>query len=418
MSFHDDSEDHEEQVNERWLVSYSDMMTLLFGLFVMLFSMASENQEHFQERLKSISQSSFDTHHEAADEPVLPPPVAVPVAPEVPRESEKTNLDKKDLSVENASLKQEKVALTQEKVTLSQEKLALNQEKTALQQERDQLADQIQKMLESEKQLQAASQSASAAAQMTKQKEQEIENLRKQIEQEKSTRSQSELAAATARDQLKNRLQAEEKKKAEETEKSKDLKRNIAQATEKQKSLVAETEKNEDRAKALESEKANLLKQKETLEAKNEDLSKKAEELEHKLDELQNQAKKDGQFMMIVLKWSSEKHDLDLTVTDPDGKVFNFKNRHFAGHPGDFTLDSRSGPGAEIWQTDKIIPGVYTVSWKLYNTYGNDNPVVYSGIISSNSNKIEIPESKLEAKVGAQKSLKIKVDATGKLSKL
>ena len=36
---HDFLEEHVEHVDERWLISYADMMTLLFGLFVMLYSM-------------------------------------------------------------------------------------------------------------------------------------------------------------------------------------------------------------------------------------------------------------------------------------------------------------------------------------------------------------------------------------------
>jgi chemotaxis protein MotB len=41
-------EEHEEHVNhERWLVSYADMLTLLFVLFVVLFSMSDINQKKF-----------------------------------------------------------------------------------------------------------------------------------------------------------------------------------------------------------------------------------------------------------------------------------------------------------------------------------------------------------------------------------
>src|SRR3954452_3485408 len=41
-------EEHEEHVNhERWLVSYADMLTLLFVLFVVLFSMSDLNKKKF-----------------------------------------------------------------------------------------------------------------------------------------------------------------------------------------------------------------------------------------------------------------------------------------------------------------------------------------------------------------------------------
>src|SRR3954462_1653747 len=43
-------EEHEEHVNhERWLVSYADMLTLLFVLFVVLFSMSNIDQKKFAE---------------------------------------------------------------------------------------------------------------------------------------------------------------------------------------------------------------------------------------------------------------------------------------------------------------------------------------------------------------------------------
>jgi len=49
-------EEHEEHVNhERWLVSYADMLTLLFVLFVVLFSMSSINMKKFAELAAGLS---------------------------------------------------------------------------------------------------------------------------------------------------------------------------------------------------------------------------------------------------------------------------------------------------------------------------------------------------------------------------
>jgi chemotaxis protein MotB len=49
-------EEHEEHVNhERWLVSYADMLTLLFVLFVVLFSMSSVDMKKFAELASGLS---------------------------------------------------------------------------------------------------------------------------------------------------------------------------------------------------------------------------------------------------------------------------------------------------------------------------------------------------------------------------
>jgi chemotaxis protein MotB len=49
-------EEHEEHVNhERWLVSYADMLTLLFVLFVVLFSMSNVDKQKFAELAAGLS---------------------------------------------------------------------------------------------------------------------------------------------------------------------------------------------------------------------------------------------------------------------------------------------------------------------------------------------------------------------------
>src|SRR5215470_15634312 len=49
-------EDHEAEhdESERWLVSFADMMTLLFALFMVLFSISSVNTSKFEELQKSL----------------------------------------------------------------------------------------------------------------------------------------------------------------------------------------------------------------------------------------------------------------------------------------------------------------------------------------------------------------------------
>jgi chemotaxis protein MotB len=51
-------EDHEEEEGERWLVSFADMMTLLFALFMVLFSISSVNVSKLQV-LQKVLQDAF-----------------------------------------------------------------------------------------------------------------------------------------------------------------------------------------------------------------------------------------------------------------------------------------------------------------------------------------------------------------------
>ena len=47
---------HEEpEHHERWLISYADMVTLLFALFVLLFAISQVNQKKFDEVSRSLA---------------------------------------------------------------------------------------------------------------------------------------------------------------------------------------------------------------------------------------------------------------------------------------------------------------------------------------------------------------------------
>ncbi len=126
------------------------------------------------------------------------------------------------------------------------------------------------------------------------------------------------------------------------------------------------------------------------------------------------QNNKGGSFMAIVMKWPSDKHDMDLVVKDPSGKTFDFKNRNFGpNYPGHFTLDSRTGPGVEVWQTDRIIPGRYTISVKLYNHYGNEAATQISTTIFSQRGAKELPLVKLDFKTKREHVFAVSLDSEG-----
>ncbi|MBU6376193.1 MAG: hypothetical protein KGQ59_09375 [Bdellovibrionales bacterium] len=131
-------------LDEKWLVSYSDMMTLLFGLFVMLYSMAIEKEgvaEKVNETLskvkldetaKTTQQSQTAT---ASSTPVSPSPSQAQTAPPTPSQAQAqaqaqaqiTALEKVALQEWNQRVMLEKT-LKQRTETLSRQVQRLHQE--------------------------------------------------------------------------------------------------------------------------------------------------------------------------------------------------------------------------------------------------------------------------------------------------
>ena len=74
-------------------------------------------------------------------------------------------------------------------------------------------------------------------------------------------------------------------------------------------------------------------------------------------------------------------------IKDSQGRTFDYKNKKHRGAAGEFVLDSRSGPGAEVWQSQQLSPGRYSLSATLYNTYGNNKPAKVSASIFTKKGK-------------------------------
>ena len=52
--------EEEKENHERWLISYADMVTLLFALFVLLFAISQVNNEKYEELSTSLA-TAFGT---------------------------------------------------------------------------------------------------------------------------------------------------------------------------------------------------------------------------------------------------------------------------------------------------------------------------------------------------------------------
>jgi len=98
-------------------------------------------------------------------------------------------------------------------------------------------------------------------------------------------------------------------------------------------------------------------------------------------------------FLAIVMKWQTNKQDVDLHVIDPNNNEFFYKkhnrNRsHFPNANAELSVDTIKGPGIEIWENPYIKQGIYKVYAKLYARKGNTkNPVVKTTIYYRDGSK-------------------------------
>lgn len=312
---HHDEELHIPHPDEKWLVSYSDMMTLLFGFFVLMFSLAVKNKGNFNSGLQEISKEMTQKEEPA------PPPAAETISL---AEFNKLKGEKQMVDQEVEQLRQKIAQLS----VLFQNQPQANQDLQKQIQESAVLKDQLAQV-----------------QQQSQQKDIELNELKSLLEALK-----------------KQNIKANENTKIDST---KDLKAAV----------------------------------------------QKINELEQLLQDLRTR-----NYMMAYVKWDTEKHDIDMTVKDPSGHLFNFKNRSFANVAGNLILDSRYGPGAEVWNSNKLEAGIYEITASLYNQFGNPNDAVLTGSLITAYGVLELPKAYLNMKDNSSVVYKVNVTAEGKLS--
>lgn len=305
-----------------WLVSYADMMTLLFGLFVLLYTMSSTTSKgQMEEQMKKISQEAFGGAISAV-------------------ELEKASPDE---MIEKLLDKNKQMAKDLEK---SQEEIEKKKDLTVTETEKKQLE---KKIVELQKRMEE---------QQTVQKEQTA-----QVEEQKR-----QIASVNDNAVKIQAVTIENKKIKEELEKTQQKQKELV---EKMKSMVPKEDK--------------------------------------KMVENPNN------FLMISTTWASEKHDIDLEIVDTNNKKFNFKKKSYGGIDGQFEIDSRYGPGLEMWKTPKLQPGQYKVKVTLYNSNGNEAPAEVQTSVITVTENYKLPKMTL-SKTDKVKEVRFSVDEKGKIT--
>ncbi len=379
---HEDHDEHDEHVDERWLVSYADMMTLLFGLFVLLYSLSVMDKNAAEKAIQSTKEKFGESQTET------PEPVKVEPA-KIDTQAIIQNLQIEKLELETKMrLQEEKLAqVDQWQKELDAKKTELRENKEELQRNKKELDN----LLSTNKSLQMKSQDIEKSNRKIRELEQKltldpskklIAQLEAQLLEQKSFQTKDQI--------LKEKI---EKISFENTK--------LKQTLEQNQRDLSSVDKNEEKINNLES-------QLQQLESSKEDLEKNNKLLEASLKKAESAGGAHKAFLAVFISWSTRDHDIDLVVKDPSGKKFDFKNRKHGSHPGYFALDTRRGPGAELWQSDRIVPGTYTATYSFYNQYGNTDPAKVSGTIYSAKGSFEITTVQMD--VGSKKEYLIQFD--------
>lgn len=364
---HHSSSEHEAQhVDEKWLVSYADMMTLLFGLFVMMYAIAMETQgdpDKYFATVKMVQTQEPETKSEV-----------VPVV-----KSQTTE-------------EQGNVVVAKDTISLEE----YNKVLAELEELKKKLAEMIENPSIDVTQYEAI--------------KEELKNTKEELEE------------------LKLKMRFFGVNESIDPDILEKLKQELDKALEEIKKLKAQVKaqpkpSNEPMVKASELE----LKQQE-LEKALEQMRKMLAKIKQLEEELKNQRaiasaaeppkEKPSVFLVLTLNWETEKHDLDLTVTDPNGAVFNFESREDKSKTGRFVIDSRTGPGVELWQSNKVKPGVYNISVTFYNAYGNNTPAKFNIVALTNIKEFKVGNGSLDFEKNKTRSFKIQIDDQGKVSVL
>jgi len=481
-----DFEEHEEHVDEKWLVSYADMMTLMFGLFVLLFAMNQMDKAEV-EKIKKSASEQFGASEATNDQ--------------LPEVSEKKLLDHQmliqelqDKQVEIDELKETLIGFESRTQQMDQLKVSL----ARVQGENSDLLAQLNSLkldpspksqtkvirIDPNPDLQAEIQNLKLQLELASTPANEIKSpgnsdkyksqirkllalqsrLKKELAEARSSAAEANRSLASASDQSEKirslaqerlRLQSENQKlknsfsslkskalsfrsSSKQSEKEiEDLKANLRKTQESLTKKIAELQSQVGRSLASTSDASKTISQLEAAKMKANQENKKLKDLllnakestkataakatlvQEKLKSVESlyaQALENRSFLAVLMKWPTRDHDIDLVIEDPNGQKYDFKkkgDRHLAGR---FALDTKRGPGAELWLSDQVIPGKYKATYYFFNQYGNINPTQVSATIYTPKGQVEVKPKDLDISKNRSVDIYFNVSKEGKVS--
>jgi signal recognition particle subunit SEC65 len=164
------------------------------------------------------------------------------------------------------------------------------------------------------------------------------------------------------------------------------------------------------------------------LEEELKNAKRKTAELKQNLEAAQTKlsTKLEKPFIVLAISWGGRQgenirnklDDVDLHVTDPNGRTFSYKKPRHPGSLASLEVDSIFGPGNEVWIHPAATPGFYTVEYVYFEDRLTREPVVIRGVLVTLEGRKELPAKRLSIAHKDRKHFvaRIKVDNNGRVS--
>ena len=120
-------------------------------------------------------------------------------------------------------------------------------------------------------------------------------------------------------------------------------------------------------------------------------------------------------FLIVIIKWEL-KQDIDLHVSDPQGREYFYRQRTHPGSQAILSRDAVDGPGIETWEFAKVTPGEYKIHYNFYEDKGGGPLARVSGSIYYRGGSKEIPDVMLTKLMGKKLMAIAKVSSSGNVS--
>ena len=155
---------------------------------------------------------------------------------------------------------------------------------------------------------------------------------------------------------------------------------------------------------------------------------KKTVGLEDRLKDVKSKlsTKLDKPFLLLTISWGggegermyNKLDDVDLHVTDPNGRTYSWKNRRYSGSLASLEVDSIFGPGNEVWIHPAATPGLYTVEYVYFADRLTRESVNVRGVLVTLDGRKELPAKRLASANQDRKHFvaRIKVDGDGRVT--